>query len=144
MQKLSASFSNTNFCYCVGLSNIQWKDLNIASRLPENSRRWRARRTSVLKEKEKGRGRNWQQKNSKFQKLFKFIVQFQLDSQSILTSAFKLRVLSLIQISASNRSNELWYPNALWLNDRASSVYPVSFDFALLALTVFTTLREKI
>ena len=40
-------------------------------------------------------------------------------------------------MSASTSFNEHWYPKVTWLNDWALSVYPVSFDFAILALTVF-------
>ena len=42
---------------------------NIADRLPENIRRWRARRTSGLKHKKK-RDRKYEKISPKFQKLF--------------------------------------------------------------------------
>ena len=50
-------------------------------------------------------------------------------------------LISLTSMSANNRADELWEPNSLWINERTSSVYPVSFGFDFLTVTLFTTLR---
>ena len=54
------------------------------------------------------------------------------------------KLFSLILMPASNRSNELFTSNEPnTINDRALTVYPVSFDFALLTLTVFNILHNS-
>ena len=66
--------------------------------------------------------------------MFQFGVQFQLDSKTILQSASKLNANKL---KTNLIANTLMNFDNLILNDLMTglSVYPISFDFALLTLT---------
>ena len=75
-------------------------------------------------------------------KVFLFGVKIRhtlLDSKTKLYSDSKLKLLSIILPPARNRFIS---PNEVWLNDRALSLSR-SFDFAILTLAVFTTLRNS-
>ena len=67
----------------------------MARRLTGNSRRWRGRRTSGLKQKRNKEEKKIDKFFCKFQKLFQFGVQFQLDSKPIITSASKHKGIQL-------------------------------------------------